>query len=118
MNNAEEIMAAIRQMESLHQLYVVGRGHENISGNPLTAGLRNWADCPELGPIGDVLASSDFTKTVSVLVVQQYVTEASVASPATHQTHRHSTANNSPNQRMSVGIENQRTVPAAFGISR
>ena len=41
--------------------------------SPLTAGLTDWSECPELGAIGDLLASSDFAATVSVLVVQQYV---------------------------------------------
>jgi len=30
-------------------------------------------DSPELGPIGDLLVSSEFSKMVSVLVMQQYV---------------------------------------------
>ena len=41
--------------------------------SPLTAGLTDWSECPELGAIGDMLASSDFAATVSVLVLQQYV---------------------------------------------
>ncbi|KAL5698422.1 Cation/H(+) antiporter 15 [Ranunculus cassubicifolius] len=69
-NNAEETVAAIRGIDSVHDLYVVGRG-QGIS--PLTAGLTEWSECPELGAIGDLLASSDFAATVSVLVVQQYV---------------------------------------------
>ncbi|KAF8404351.1 hypothetical protein HHK36_009234 [Tetracentron sinense] len=70
-NNGEETVAAIRSMDSIHDLYVVGRGQGMIS--PLTAGLTDWSECPELGAIGDLLASSDFAATVSVLVVQQYV---------------------------------------------
>ena len=31
----------------------------------------DWSEYPELGAIGDILASSDFSATVSVLVVQQ-----------------------------------------------
>ncbi|GJN14749.1 hypothetical protein PR202_gb01606 [Eleusine coracana subsp. coracana] len=30
-------------------------------------------ESPELGPIGDLLVSSEFSKTASVLVMQQYV---------------------------------------------
>lgn len=70
-NNGEETVAAIRSIDSLHDLYIVGRGQGVIS--PLTAGLTDWSECPELGAIGDLLASSDFAATVSVLVVQQYV---------------------------------------------
>ncbi|KAJ7969435.1 Cation/H(+) antiporter like [Quillaja saponaria] len=70
-NNGEETVAAIRSMENVHDLFIVGRGQGMIS--PLTAGLTDWSECPELGAIGDLLASSDFAATVSVLVVQQYV---------------------------------------------
>ena len=70
-NNGEETVAAIRSIDSIHDLFMVGRGQGMIS--PLTAGLTDWSECPELGAIGDMLASSDFAATVSVLVVQQYV---------------------------------------------
>ncbi|PON64367.1 DNA-directed DNA polymerase [Parasponia andersonii] len=70
-NNGEETVAAIRSMDNIHDLFIVGRGQGTIS--PLTAGLTDWSECPELGAIGDLLASSDFAATVSVLVVQQYI---------------------------------------------
>ncbi|KAK4754206.1 hypothetical protein SAY87_002310 [Trapa incisa] len=70
-NNGEETVAAIRSIDSSHDLFIVGRGKGMIS--PLTAGLTDWSECPELGAIGDFLASSDFAATVSVLVVQQYI---------------------------------------------
>lgn len=70
-NNGEETVAAIRSIDGIHDLFIVGRGQGMIS--PLTAGLTDWSECPELGAIGDLLASSDFAMTVSVLVVQQYV---------------------------------------------
>lgn len=70
-SNGEETVAAVRSMDSSHDLFIVGRG-EGMS-SPLTAGLTDWSECPELGAIGDLLASSDFAATVSVLVVQQYV---------------------------------------------
>ncbi|KAF9591631.1 hypothetical protein IFM89_005212 [Coptis chinensis] len=69
-NHAEETVSAIRTMDSIHNLYIVGRGQGTVS--PLTKGLTDWSECPELGAIGDLLASSDFLATVSVLVVQQY----------------------------------------------
>ncbi|VFR02212.1 unnamed protein product [Cuscuta campestris] len=70
-NHGEETVAAIRAIDEMHDLFIVGRGQGSIS--PLTAGLTDWSECPELGAIGDLLASSDFGSTVSVLVVQQYV---------------------------------------------
>lgn len=69
--NGEETVAAIRTMDNAHDLFVVGRGQGIVS--PLTAGLTDWSECPELGAIGDLLASSDFAASVSVLVVQQYI---------------------------------------------
>ncbi|GMP95857.1 hypothetical protein CsSME_00044738 [Camellia sinensis var. sinensis] len=70
-NNGEETVAAIRSVDTINDLFIVGRGQGMIS--PLTAGLTDWSECPELGAIGDLLASSDFAAAVSVLVVQQYV---------------------------------------------
>ncbi|XVF14812.1 hypothetical protein REPUB_Repub09cG0093600 [Reevesia pubescens] len=70
-NNGEETVATIRTLDSSHDLFIVGRGQGMIS--PLTSGLTAWSECPELGAIGDILASSDFASTVSVLVIQQYV---------------------------------------------
>ncbi|KAE9608685.1 putative cation/H+ exchanger, rossmann-like alpha/beta/alpha sandwich [Lupinus albus] len=70
-NNGEETVAAIRTMDDIHDLFIVGRGQGMIS--PLTAGITDWSECPEIGAIGDLLASSDFAATASVLVVQQYV---------------------------------------------
>ncbi|RLN29993.1 cation/H(+) antiporter 28 [Panicum miliaceum] len=58
------------QMQSEYRLFVVGRGRDRSS--VLTEGLDEWAECLELGPVGDILASSDFSATASVLIVQQY----------------------------------------------
>ncbi|XP_020592999.1 cation/H(+) antiporter 15-like [Phalaenopsis equestris] len=75
-SNSEETVGVIRGLMEgeRHDLYVVGRG----SGKSrLTTGMDEWSECPELGPIGDLLASSDFGtgSATSVLVVQQYVGE-------------------------------------------
>ena len=38
----------------------------------LVAALNGNSECPELGPVGGLLTSPDFSTTASVLVVQQY----------------------------------------------
>ncbi|ESW31841.1 hypothetical protein PHAVU_002G272700 [Phaseolus vulgaris] len=72
-NNGEQTVSAIRSMDDIHDLFIIGRGQGNKS--PLTAGLTDWSECHELGAIGDLLASSDFAATASVLIVQQYLGE-------------------------------------------
>ncbi|KAI7989697.1 Cation/H(+) antiporter 15 [Camellia lanceoleosa] len=63
-NNGEDTMAAIRSIDNtLYDLFIVGRGQGMVS--PLTAGLTDWSEFPELGAIGDLLASSDFAATMS-----------------------------------------------------
>ncbi|GMY37883.1 cation/H(+) antiporter 15-like [Fagus crenata] len=69
-NNGEETVSVISAMDDSYDLYIVGRGKGMVS--PLTSGLSDWSDCPELGAIGDVLVSSSFALHASVLVVQEY----------------------------------------------
>ncbi|GAB4828631.1 hypothetical protein Ancab_018296 [Ancistrocladus abbreviatus] len=69
-NSGAETVSLLREMEYDYDLCVVGRGQSVLS--PLTAGLAEWCECPELGAIGDVLVTSDFAAHVSVLVVKQY----------------------------------------------
>lgn len=109
-NNGEETVASIRAIESVHDLYLVGRGQGVIS--PLTAGLTDWSECPELGAIGDMLASSDFAATSSVLVVQQYVgLGPQHESPATPDS---PTAPTDLDEQLNTGVHqtNQRQSPA------
>ncbi|KAG0473590.1 hypothetical protein HPP92_015447 [Vanilla planifolia] len=70
--NGADMVAALRGIESVFDLYVVGKCQGGAT-SVLTAGMTEWTECPELGPIGDLLASSDVAATVSVLVLQQYV---------------------------------------------
>ncbi|CAA6669643.1 unnamed protein product [Spirodela intermedia] len=67
--NSLETLDALRGMEGMYALYLVGRGGRRLS--PFLMGLNDWEECPELGPIGDLLASSDFPVHGSVLVLQQ-----------------------------------------------
>ncbi|KAF6173301.1 hypothetical protein GIB67_026996 [Kingdonia uniflora] len=70
-NDVNETVEAIRSIDDIHELYIVGRG--NNMESELTAGLSEWSECPELGVIGDLLASTDFGGKMSILVVQQYI---------------------------------------------
>ncbi|KAH0905710.1 hypothetical protein HID58_037537 [Brassica napus] len=71
-NDGQDTISTIREMEdnNSYDLYVVGRGYN--SDSPVTAGLNDWSSSPELGTIGDTLASSNFTMHASVLVIQQF----------------------------------------------
>ncbi|KAF5460262.1 hypothetical protein F2P56_020145 [Juglans regia] len=69
-NNAAETVAALRDIGDLYSLFIVGKGGRGHS--PLTTGICDWEECPELGTVGDLLASSDFNINGSVLVIQQH----------------------------------------------
>ncbi|XP_056158505.1 cation/H(+) antiporter 15-like [Syzygium oleosum] len=73
-NNGSETVAAIREMDRDFELYIVGRSERSLS--PLTFGLAEWSEYPELGAIGDILVSSNSSTNASVLVVQQYDPES------------------------------------------
>lgn len=68
--NGAETASALRDMAEMYSLFIVGkdgRGH-----SILKAGMSDWEECPELGKVGDFLASPEFDISGSVLVVQQY----------------------------------------------
>ncbi|XP_062027020.1 cation/H(+) antiporter 2-like [Rosa rugosa] len=69
-NNGTETVAALRDIGDLYTLFIVGRGGRGHS--PLTTQMSDWEECPELGTVGDLLASSDFNVSGSILVVQQH----------------------------------------------
>jgi len=54
-----------------HDFFIVGRRHGNGIESPQTDGLTDWSEFPELGAIGDFLASPDLESRASILVVQQ-----------------------------------------------
>ena len=60
----EDIITVLRE-RSRSNLILVGR-------MPPAAPLVDRTDCPELGPVGSYLASSEFSTSASVIVFQQY----------------------------------------------
>ncbi|KAK4436469.1 Cation/H(+) antiporter 15 [Sesamum alatum] len=62
------LAASLRSLDSTFNLLIVGRHH---NASQILMGLGAWSECPELGVVGDILASPDFASTASVLVVQQ-----------------------------------------------
>ncbi|KAK8960075.1 Cation/H(+) antiporter 15 [Platanthera guangdongensis] len=69
-----ETVRLMKEMDGICDLVIVGRGEGRVS--PFTSGLEIWSEYPELGVLGDVLASPDFGGSVSVMVVQQRSTVA------------------------------------------
>lgn len=67
-----EVINVIRSLQNLYDLVLVGRRH--ASNSPVLLGLAMWNEFPELGSLGDMLASSDSNSEVSLLVVQQQIT--------------------------------------------
>lgn len=69
--DGEGTVGIIRAMSSNFSLLIVGRREGKESR--LTEGLSAWNEYPELGVVGDLLASTDFGGRVETLVVQQQV---------------------------------------------
>ncbi|GAB2279742.1 hypothetical protein Dimus_014382 [Dionaea muscipula] len=69
-SNGAQTVAALRDIGDMYQLFIVGKG-TGQRDSPLTTGLTDWEECPELGTVGDLLASSEFDTDTSVLVIQQ-----------------------------------------------
>ncbi|CAL9135421.1 unnamed protein product [Musa textilis] len=71
-SDVEEAVAVIRYMEKDYDLVIVGR--RQAWNSLLSEGMDDWSESPELGVVGDILASSEFANSsFSVLVVHQYV---------------------------------------------
>ncbi|KAF4404268.1 hypothetical protein CsatB_004416 [Cannabis sativa] len=69
-SNGGETVAALKDIGDMYSLFIVGKGGRGHS--PLTTGMSDWEECPELGTVGDLLASSEYNVNGSVLVVQQH----------------------------------------------
>ncbi|KAI4306904.1 hypothetical protein L6164_030144 [Bauhinia variegata] len=63
-----DMSTRIRRIIDYFDLAMVGREHADSA---LIRGHDQWCECPELGTIGDMLASQDFITKASVLVIQQ-----------------------------------------------
>ncbi|XVE76737.1 hypothetical protein DITRI_Ditri13aG0005400 [Diplodiscus trichospermus] len=67
--NSSETYTNLRSLEGQYSLIIVGRGGR--VNTILTLGLNDWQQCPELGPVGDVLSGSLACDT-SILIIQQH----------------------------------------------
>uniref|UniRef100_A0A8I6Y7U1 Cation/H+ exchanger domain-containing protein n=2 Tax=Hordeum vulgare subsp. vulgare TaxID=112509 RepID=A0A8I6Y7U1_HORVV len=74
--DGEGTASVVRSMSDKFDLLIVGRRGEDrdIEGSALTSGLSEWSECPELGVLGDMLATAEFASKVSILVIQQQAT--------------------------------------------
>ncbi|KAK7387455.1 hypothetical protein VNO78_28273 [Psophocarpus tetragonolobus] len=67
----EDVPEVLNEVDKIgYDLYILGHGAGRNS--LILSELMHWADCPELGVIGDMLASNSFGSCSSILVVQQY----------------------------------------------
>nr|XP_043633447.1 cation/H(+) antiporter 1-like [Erigeron canadensis] len=69
-DNGAQTGMILRDMAETYSMFIVGKGGRGDS--ILTTGISDWEECPELGVVGDFLASSEFDISGSVLVVQQH----------------------------------------------
>ncbi|XP_045822389.1 cation/H(+) antiporter 4-like [Trifolium pratense] len=67
--DASQTTSFIKEIANKFDFIIVGR--RNGLKSPQTFGLENWTEYPELGVIGDLLASRDMECKASILVVQQ-----------------------------------------------
>ena len=67
--NSSETIEAIRDFSKCN-LFLVGRSPRGVATS-----LNVKSECPELGPLGNLLTSPDFSTMASVLVVQQHQTQ-------------------------------------------
>ncbi|WOL08918.1 cation/H(+) antiporter 15-like [Canna indica] len=71
MDDFEATINFIRSIEEDCDLIIVGKQQD--SRLLVCEGMEDWSESPELGVVGDILASSDFAdSSFSILVVQQY----------------------------------------------
>lgn len=69
MNDGAETADSLREIGESFSLLIVGKG--GGASSHLTAGMSDWEECPELGLVGDLLASTDMNINSSLLVIQR-----------------------------------------------
>ncbi|XP_019418395.1 PREDICTED: cation/H(+) antiporter 4-like [Lupinus angustifolius] len=68
-DDPSQITSFLNDVVTKFDYIIVGRRHGVKS--PITSAMVNWTEFPELGVIGDLLASPDMETKASILVVQQ-----------------------------------------------
>ncbi|CAK7338904.1 unnamed protein product [Dovyalis caffra] len=68
--DGSDTSSIVQSMAGDHDLIMVGRQRETVP-KALSGLSEEWIDFPELGPLGDLLASEYISNLASVLVVQQ-----------------------------------------------
>ncbi|KAL1221364.1 Cation/H(+) antiporter 1 [Cardamine amara subsp. amara] len=68
-SNGLQTLMILREIGEMYSLFVVGKHRGDC---PMTSGMNDWEECPELGTVGDFLASSNMDVNASVLVVQRH----------------------------------------------
>ncbi|KAL9663205.1 hypothetical protein QQ045_028044 [Rhodiola kirilowii] len=76
--NSAETLSTLQSLGSQYELIIVGKGGGRVN-SVLTIGMRDWEQCPELGPIGDILSSTHFSQAGSVLIIQQHDQKGGIA---------------------------------------
>lgn len=74
--DGSDTSSVVQSLLRNHDLIIIGRRHETEP--EALSGLSEWSVFRELGPIGDLLASEHIFSPISVLVVQQQMTKASL----------------------------------------
>ncbi|KAI3845603.1 hypothetical protein MKW98_031225 [Papaver atlanticum] len=74
--SGKEMVSILKSLENQHSFFIVGRGGRGGRVTSfLESGVSDSEESPDLGPIGEILADSDFSTTASVLVIQQHFRE-------------------------------------------
>ncbi|XP_047172848.1 cation/H(+) antiporter 15-like [Vigna umbellata] len=67
----DDIPEVLHEVDEIgYDLYILGQGGGRNC--LILTELMKWTDCPELGVIGDIVASNNFGSSSSLLIIQQY----------------------------------------------